>query len=115
MVCQELLEAFQYSESDVRSAVHLEKTATILIAWSAALRLRQNKQLEIMDLLQSIPNRTNPDINSQSENIKKAQKTIEQKTEKISKRPLSEEKNLLRTPPPKNLKNSPKYPENYLF
>ena len=35
LVCQELLEAFQYSENDVRSSVHLEKTATILIAWSA--------------------------------------------------------------------------------
>jgi hypothetical protein len=57
LVCQELLDGFQYSENDVRSSVHLEKAATILIAWSAAIRLKQNNQLDIIDLLQSIPNK----------------------------------------------------------
>ena len=85
LLCQELLEAFQYSENDVRSAVHLEKTATILIAWSAALRVKQNKQLEIMDLLQSIPNGTNQDLITNSENNKNKQKT----DDKIFKIPAS--------------------------
>ena len=38
LVCQELLEALQYSEDEMQASVHLEKTASILIAWSAALR-----------------------------------------------------------------------------